>query len=36
MQALQQSSEKAHCGVGVAPGLNQDTEHNAMLIDGAP
>jgi hypothetical protein len=36
VQALQQPSEEAHCGTGVAPGLNQDIEHNAMLIDGAP
>jgi hypothetical protein len=22
--------------LGIAPGLNEDVEHNAMLIDGAP
>jgi hypothetical protein len=28
--------EEALRGVGIAPGLNEDVEHNAILIDGAP
>ena len=36
LQAFQQSSEEALGGVGIAPGLNEDVEHNAILIDSAP
>jgi hypothetical protein len=36
LQTLQQSSEQALCGVGIAPCLHPDVEHNAILIDGAP
>ena len=31
-----EASEEALRGVGIAPGLNEDVEHNAILIDGAP
>jgi hypothetical protein len=36
LQTVQQSFEEALCRLGIAPGLNQDVEHNAMLIDGPP
>jgi hypothetical protein len=36
LQTLQQPSEEALCGVGIAPGLNEDVEDNTILIDGAP
>jgi hypothetical protein len=36
LQTLQQSLEEPLCSVRIAPGLNQDIEHNAILIDGAP
>ena len=36
LQTLQQPLEEALRGVGIAPGLNEDVEHNAILIDGAP
>jgi hypothetical protein len=36
LQPLQKPPEEALRGVGIAPGLNQDVEHNAILIDGAP
>ncbi len=32
LQALQKPSEEALRGVGVAPGLNEDVEHNAILM----
>jgi hypothetical protein len=35
-QTLQQLSEKALCGVGIAPCLHEDVEHNTILIDGTP
>src|ERR1700693_4523114 len=35
-QTLQKPPEEALRGVGIAPGLNEDVEHNAILIDGAP
>jgi hypothetical protein len=35
LQTLQQSFEEPLCSVRIAPGLNQDVEHNAILIDGA-
>jgi len=34
LQARQQPSEEALRGVCIAPGLNEDVEHNAILIDG--
>jgi hypothetical protein len=34
LQTLQKLHEKALCGVGIAPGLNEDVEHNTILIDG--
>ena len=36
MLLLQKPPEEALRGVGVAPGLNEDVEHDAILIDGAP
>ncbi len=33
---LQQSLEEPFGSVGIAPGLDEDIEHNAILIDGAP
>src|SRR4051794_7303677 len=31
-----EAPEEALRGVGIAPSLNEDVEHNAILIDGAP
>src|SRR3984957_2970760 len=25
-----------HCSIGITPGLNEDVEHNTILIDSAP
>jgi hypothetical protein len=36
LQTRQQPLEEALCCLGVSPGLNEDVEHNAVLIDGAP
>ena len=36
LQTLQKLQKKALCGVGIAPGLNEDVEHDAILIDGTP
>ena len=36
LQTLQQSLEKALCGIGVTAWLNQDVEHNPILVDSAP
>lgn len=36
LQSLQQPLEEALHRLGIALGLNQDVEHNAILIDGAP
>ena len=36
LQTLQQPLEEAHRGVSIAPRLNEDVVHNAILIDGAP
>ena len=36
LQTLQQSLEEPLCSVGVAPRLDKDIQHNAILIDGAP
>ena len=36
LQTLQQSLEKALRGVGIAPRLNENVEHDAILVDGAP
>src|SRR5262245_17269161 len=36
LQTLQQPPEEALRGVGIAVGLKEDVEHNAILIDGAP
>ena len=36
LQAFQQPSEEALGGVGIAPVLNKDVEHNAVLIHGTP
>jgi hypothetical protein len=36
LQTLQQAPEETLCGFGVAPLLNKDVEHNAILIHGSP
>jgi hypothetical protein len=36
LQPLQKLPEEAFCGVGITPGLNEDVEHNTILIDGVP
>jgi hypothetical protein len=36
LQPPQQASKEALRCLGIAPGLNEDVEHNAILIDGAP
>ena len=36
LQTLQQLLEKALRGLGVTAWLNQDVEHNPILVDGAP
>jgi hypothetical protein len=36
LQPLQQPFEEALRRLGIAPGLNEDVEHDAILIDGAP
>jgi hypothetical protein len=36
VQTLQQPFEEALRRLDIAPGLNEDVEHNAILIDGAP
>ena len=36
LQTLQQPREEALCSIGITPGLNQDVEHDTLLIDGAP
>jgi hypothetical protein len=36
LQTLQQSLEEPLCSVGIAPRLDKDIQHNAILIDGAP
>jgi hypothetical protein len=36
LQALQKPPEEALRGVAIAPGLNQDVEHNTILIDRSP
>jgi len=36
LQALQKPLEEALRGVGIAPGLNEDVEHDAILIHGTP
>ena len=36
LKTFQQSLEEPLCSVRIALGLNQDFEHNAVLIDGAP
>ena len=36
LQTLQKLFEEALQGVGIATGLNEDVEHNALLIDGTP
>ena len=36
LKAFQQSSEEALCCFGIPPWLNEDVEHNALLIHGAP
>jgi hypothetical protein len=36
LQTLQQSLEKALCGIGVTAWLNQDVEHNTILVDSTP
>jgi len=36
LQAFQQPSEEALGGVGIAPVLNKDVEHNTILIHGTP
>src|ERR1700722_20079437 len=34
--ALQQPSKEAFGGFGIPPGLNEDVEHDALLIHGVP
>ena len=36
LQTSQQPFEEARRRLGIAPGLDEDVEHNAILIDGAP
>ena len=36
MKALEQPSEETLCGFGISPWLNEDVEHDAVLIRGAP
>jgi hypothetical protein len=36
LQTLQEPFEEARRRLGIAPGLNEDVEHNAILIHGAP
>ena len=36
LKAFQQAAKEALRGFGVPPWLNQDVEHNAVLIDGTP
>jgi hypothetical protein len=36
LRSLQQPLEEALRGLGIAPDLNKDVEHNAILIHGAP
>jgi hypothetical protein len=36
LQTPQKLLEEALRGVGIVPGLNEDVEHNAILIDGTP
>jgi hypothetical protein len=36
LQTLQKPLEEALRGGGIAPGLNEDLEHHAILIDGTP
>jgi hypothetical protein len=36
MQTRQQPFEEASRGLGIAPGLDEDVEHNAVLVDGTP
>jgi hypothetical protein len=36
LQTPQKLLEEALRGVGITPGLNEDVEHNAILIDGTP
>jgi hypothetical protein len=36
VQTVQKLSEEAPGGVSIAPGLNEDVEHDTVLIDGAP
>ena len=36
LQTLQKPPEEALRGAAIAPGLNQDVEHNTILIDRAP
>ena len=35
-RTAKRTPEEALRGVGIAPGLNEDVEHNAIVIDGAP
>jgi hypothetical protein len=36
LQTLQQPLEEALRGVGIAPRLNENVEHDAILVDGTP
>src|SRR4029077_12585463 len=36
LKAFQQPSEESLCCFGIPPWLNEDVEHNALLIHGAP
>jgi hypothetical protein len=36
LQTLQQPREEALCSIGITPSLNEDIEHNAVLIDCRP
>jgi hypothetical protein len=36
LQAFQQPSEETRCGPGISPGLNEDVEHDTVLVHRAP
>jgi hypothetical protein len=36
LQTLQQSFEEPLCSAGIAPRLDKDIQHNAILIDSSP
>jgi hypothetical protein len=36
LRAFQQPSEETRCGPGISPGLNEDFEHDTVLVHRAP